>query len=134
MKKVLLVLLVLCLFGCGKKEDLKKTDEIKTPLDNVEDKIELIDDAKIKVLETSCYNIIDVARNTYMESLMGVETILFGYVDSLDLAGEKPIAGTWEYIEGKGIKIEGVKFASVPNYSCSNDLKTGKVSCVKEVQ
>ena len=132
MKKVLLILLVLCLFGCGKKEELKKADEIKTPLDNVEDKIELIDEAKIKTLETSCYNIIDVAKTTYMESLMGVETILFGYVDSLDLVGEKPLSGTWEYIDGKGIKIEGVKFASAPNYSCSNDLTTGKVSCVKD--
>ena len=113
-------------------EELKKADEIKTPLDNVEDKIELIDEAKIKTLETSCYNIIDVAKTTYMESLMGVETILFGYVDSLDLVGEKPLSGTWEYIEGKGIKIEGVKFASAPNYSCSNDLTTGKVSCVKD--
>lgn len=134
MKKVLLILLLLCLFGCGKKEDLKENNEIKTPLDNVEDKIDKISDAKIKMLETSCYNIIDVAKTTYMESLMGVETILFGYVDSLDLAGEKPISGTWEYIEGQGIKIENVKFASVPNYSCSNDLITGKVSCVKEVQ
>lgn len=123
MKKVFLLLIVLFLVGCEK--------EIETPLDNVEDKINTIEEAKIKTLESNCKTIINIANTTYMESLMGVETIFFGYVDSLDIAGEKPIEGTWEYVEGKGIIITGVRFATAKDYSCSSDLATGKIICSK---
>ena len=50
----------------GRKDRLR--EDVLKAIDNVEDKIELIDEAKIKTLETSCYNIIDVAKTTYMES------------------------------------------------------------------
>ncbi len=123
MRKVFLLLIVLFLAGC---------EEVKTPLDNVEDKINVIEESKIKALESSCQNIINAANTTYLESLMGVETIFFGYVDSLDISGEKPIEGTWEYIEGKGIRITEVKFESAREYSCSSDIVTGKINCSKD--
>ena len=49
---------------------------------------------------------------------------------------EKPIDGTWTIdnskdSEQRGIKIDNVRFSSMKDYACSNDLETGKVSCKK---
>ena len=52
MKKVLLILLVLCLFGCGKKEELKKIDLHLFLLEMEQRKAELANlDEKQKIAE-----------------------------------------------------------------------------------
>ena len=104
----------------------------------------VIENAKIKSLENSCYGLIDAVRTKYAEGLLNSENGLVdltGEVADLTIAGEHPYMGTWTIDNSKdsaerGIKIEGVKFASMKNYTCSNVDENGaitnKVSCEKD--
>ncbi len=96
----------------------------------------VIENAKIKSLENSCYGVIDAIRTKYAEGLLNLNKITNGNVDELTISGEKPIEGTWTIdnskdSEQRGIKIDNVRFSSMKDYACSNDLETGKVSCKK---
>ena len=99
----------------------------------------VIENAKIKSLENSCYGVIDAIRTKYAEGLLNSENGLVdltGNVNELTISGEKPIDGTWTIdnskdSEQRGIKIDNVRFSSMKDYACSNDLETGKVSCKK---
>ena len=96
----------------------------------------VIENAKIKSLENSCYGVIDAVRTKYAEGLLNLNKITNGNVDELTISGEKPIDGTWTIdnskdSEQRGIKIDNVRFFSMKDYACSNDLETGKVSCKK---
>ena len=101
----------------------------------------VIENAKIKSLEKSCYGVIDAVRTKYAEGLLNLNKITTGNVNELTVAGEKPIAGTWTIYNSKdsvekGIKIEGVKFASMKDYVCTNVNSDGtinsNVTCTKE--
>ena len=101
----------------------------------------VIENAKIKSLENSCYGVIDAVRTKYAEGLLNLNKITTGDVNELTVAGEKPIAGTWTIYNSKdsvekGIKIEGVKFASMKDYVCTNVNSDGtinsNVTCTKE--
>ena len=104
----------------------------------------VIENAKLKSLENSCYGVIDAVRTKYAEGLLNSEdgTIdLDGNVTDLSVSGEHPIAGTWKIDNSKnsvdrGIRIEGVKFASMKDYTCTNVDEngeiTGKVNCEKD--
>ncbi len=116
----------------------------------------VIENAKIKSMENSTYGVIDAVRTRYAESLLNSEN---GNIDAitkgtdgkgvsvleLTVSGEKPTAGTY-YIDdsstattaNRGIKVWGVKFASMNGYTCSNTsdgTQTGtlqtKVTCKK---
>ena len=96
----------------------------------------VIENAKIKSLENSCYGLIDAVRTKYAEGLLNLNKITNGNVNELTVSGEKPIDGTWTIdnskdSEQRGIKINNVRFSSMKDYACSNDLETGKVSCKK---
>ena len=96
----------------------------------------VIENAKIKSLENSCYGVIDAIRTKYAEGLLNLNKITNGNVNELTVSGEKPIDGTWTIdnskdSEQRGIKINNVRFSSMKDYACSNDLETGKVSCKK---
>ena len=96
----------------------------------------VIENAKIKSLENSCYGVIDAIRTKYAEGLLNLNKITYGNVNELTVSGEKPIDGTWTIdnskdSEQRGIKIDNVRFSSMKDYACSNDLETGKVSCKK---
>ena len=96
----------------------------------------VIENAKIKSLENSCYGVIDAVRTKYAEGLLNLNKISNGNVNELTVSGEKPIDGTWTIdnskdSEQRGIKIDNVRFSSMKDYACSNDLETGKVSCKK---
>ena len=96
----------------------------------------VIENAKIKSLENSCYGVIDAVRTKYAEGLLNLNKITNGNVNELTVSGEKPIDGTWTIdnskdSEQRGIKIDNVRFSSMKDYACSNDLETGKVSCKK---
>ena len=96
----------------------------------------VIENAKIKSLENSCYGVIDAVRTKYAEELLNLNKITNGNVNELTISGEKPIDGTWTIdnskdSEQRGIKIDNVRFSSMKDYACSNDLETGKVSCKK---
>ena len=104
----------------------------------------VIENAKLKSLENSCYGLIDAVRTKYAEGLLNSENGLVdltGEVKDLTIAGEHPYMGTWEIDNSKdsderGIKIQGVKFQSMKNYTCSNVDENGaitsKVSCEKD--
>ena len=107
----------------------------------------VIENAKIKSLENSCYGVIDAVRTKYAEGLLNSTdgTVdLGGTTDNvldLTVSGEKPIQGTWtidntKNSDERGIKIVEVKFASMKNYTCSNvdenDKITSKVTCEKD--
>ena len=101
----------------------------------------VIENAKIKSLENSCYGVIDAVRTKYAEGLLNLNKITNGNVNELTVSGEKPMAGTWtidntKNSDERGIKIVGVKFASMKNYTCSNvdenDKITSKVTCEKD--
>ena len=101
----------------------------------------VIENAKIKSIEKSCYGVIDAVRTKYAEGLLNLNKITTGDVNELTVAGEKPIAGTWTIYSSKdsvekGIKIEGVKFASMKDYVCTNVNSDGtinsNVTCTKE--
>ena len=104
----------------------------------------VIENAKIKSLENSCYGVIDAVRTKYAEGSLNSENGLVdltGDVADLTIAGEHPYMGTWEIDNSKdsaerGIKIQGVKFQSMKNYTCSNVDENGaitsKVSCEKD--
>ncbi|MCI5677739.1 MAG: prepilin-type N-terminal cleavage/methylation domain-containing protein [Candidatus Faecisoma sp.] len=101
----------------------------------------VIENAKIKSLENSCYGVIDAIRTKYAEGLLNLNKITNGNVNELTVSGEKPIAGTWTIYNSKdsvekGIKIEGVKFASMKDYVCTNVNSDGtinsNVTCTKE--
>ena len=105
----------------------------------------VIENAKVKSLENSAYGVVDAVRLNYMENLMNSEdgTVpLNGSVTDLTLSGEHPTGGRWEIAndanaeDGRGIKIEGVTFASMDGYVCNseelNNELTGKVICSKQ--
>ena len=104
----------------------------------------VIENAKIKSLENSCYGVIDAVRTKYAEGLLNSENGLVdltGDVADLTIAGEHPYMGTWTIDNSKdsaerGIRIQGVKFQSMKNYTCSNVDENGaitnKVSCEKD--
>ena len=101
----------------------------------------VIENAKIKSIEKSCYGVIDAIRTKYAEGLLNLNKITNGNVNELTVSGEKPIAGTWTIYNSKdsvekGIKIEGVKFASMKDYVCTNVNSDGtinsNVTCTKE--
>ena len=104
----------------------------------------VIENAKIKSLENSCYGVIDAVRTKYAEGLLNSENGLVdltGDVANLTIAGEHPYMGTWTIDNSKdsaerGIKIEGVKFASMKDYVCTNVNSDGtinsNVTCTKE--
>ena len=103
----------------------------------------VIENAKIKSLENSCYGVIDAVRTSYAENLLNSEngTVkLKGNVTEITVAGEQPIEGTWEIdnssdSDNRGIKIKDVKFASMKDYTCTNVNSDGtinsKVICKK---
>ena len=103
----------------------------------------VIENAKIKSLENSCYGVIDAVRTSYAENLLNSEngTVkLNGNVTEITVAGEQPIEGTWEIdnssdSDNRGIKIKDVKFASMKDYTCTNVNSDGtinsKVTCTK---
>ncbi len=104
----------------------------------------VIENAKLKALENSCYGVIDAVRTQYAENLLNSENgkvTLSGDVDDLTLSGEHPYYGTWEIDNlststERGIKIQNVKFKSMKNYTCSNvdsnGLITNKINCIKD--
>ena len=101
----------------------------------------VIENAKLKSLENSCYGVIDAVRTKYAEGLLNLNKINNGNLNELTVSGEKPMAGTWtidntKNSDERGIKIVGVKFASMKNYTCSNvdenDKITSKVTCEKD--
>ncbi len=104
----------------------------------------VIENAKLKSLENSCYGVIDAVRTQYAENLLNSENgkvTLSGDVDDLTLSGEHPYYGTWEIDNlststERGIKIQNVKFKSMKNYTCSNvdsnGLITNKINCIKD--
>ncbi len=104
----------------------------------------VIENAKLKSLENSCYGVIDAVRTKYAEGLLNSEdgTVkLSGDVKDITVSGEQPIEGTWEIdnssdSNNRGIKIKDVKFASMNDYICTNVNDDGtinsKVMCVKE--
>ncbi|MDY2893130.1 MAG: prepilin-type N-terminal cleavage/methylation domain-containing protein [Candidatus Faecisoma sp.] len=103
----------------------------------------VIENAKIKSLENSCYGVIDAVRTNYAEGLLNSEdgTVkLKGSVKEITVAGEQPIAGKWEIdnssdSDNRGIKIKDVKFGSMKDYTCTNVNSDGtinsKVTCTK---
>ena len=103
----------------------------------------VIENAKIKSLENSCYGVIDAVRTKYAEGLLNSEdgTVkLSGDVTDITVSGEQPIEGTWEIdnssdSSNRGIKIKGVKFTSMKDYTCTNVNEDGtinsKVMCTK---
>ena len=106
----------------------------------------VIENAKLKSMENSAYGVVDAVRLYYMENLLNTdngEVPLNGSVTTLSLSGEHPTGGTWtiengkEVTTGRGIKIEGVTFASMQGYVCDseedeNKNLTGKVICAKD--
>ena len=106
----------------------------------------VIENAKLKSLENSAYGVVDAVRLQYMENLLNTdngEVPLTGSVTTLSLSGEHPTGGTWiiqngkEVTTGRGIKIEGVTFASMQGYVCDSEEDatgnlTGKVICAKD--
>ena len=103
----------------------------------------VIENAKLKSLENSCYGIIDGVRTKYAEGLLNSidgTVKLKGNVTEITVAGEQPIAGTWEIdnssdSDNRGIKIKDVKFGSMKDYTCTNVNSDGtinsKVTCTK---
>ena len=111
----------------------------------------VIENAKIKSLENSCYGVIDAVRTNYSENLLnstreckdendknfGGKIETNGNVKGLTVAGEQPSGGSWVIVNdpkaenGRGIQITDVTFDSMKGYFCSNDLTTGKVKCEK---
>ena len=111
----------------------------------------VIENAKIKSLENSCYGVIDAVRTNYSENLLnstreckdendkncGGKIETSGNVKELTVAGEQPSGGSWVIVNdpkaenGRGIQITDVTFDSMKGYFCSNDLTTGKVKCEK---
>ena len=111
----------------------------------------VIENAKIKSLENSCYGVIDAVRTNYSENLLnstreckdendkncGGKIETNGNVEELTVAGEQPSGGSWVIVNdpktenGRGIQITDVTFDSMKGYFCSNDLTTGKVKCEK---
>ena len=111
----------------------------------------VIENAKIKSLENSCYGVIDTVRTNYSENLLnstreckdendkncGGKIETSGNVKELTVAGEQPSGGSWVIVNdpktenGRGIQITDVTFDSMKGYFCSNDLTTGKVKCEK---
>ena len=111
----------------------------------------VIENAKIKSLENSCYGVIDAVRTKYSENLLnstrkcsdendkncGGKIETSGNVKELTVAGEQPSGGSWVIVNdpkaenGRGIQITDVTFDSMKGYFCSNDLTTGKVKCEK---
>ena len=103
----------------------------------------VIENAKLKSLENSCYGVIDGVRTNYAEGLLNSEdgTVkLKGNVTEITVSGEQPIAGTWEIdnssdSDNRGIKIKDVKFGSMKDYTCTNLNSDGtinsKVTCTK---
>ena len=111
----------------------------------------VIENAKIKSLENSCYGVIDAVRTNYSENLLnstreckdendkncGGKIETNGNVKELTVAGEQPSGGSWVIVNdpkaenGRGIQITDVTFDSMKGYFCSNDLTTGKVKCEK---
>ena len=102
----------------------------------------VIENAKLKSMENSAYGVVDAVRLYYMENLMNSEdgtVLLEGSVSTLTISGEHPTGGTWKIVNdanaenGRGIKIEGVTFASMQGYVCDseevNGELTGKVIC-----
>ncbi len=112
----------------------------------------VIENAKIKSLENSCYGVIDAVRTNYSENLLnstrecrdendkncGGKIETNGDVKELTVAGEQPSGGSWVIVNdpkaenGRGIQITDVTFDSMKGYFCSNDLTTGKVKCEKD--
>ena len=111
----------------------------------------VIENAKIKSLENSCYGVIDAVRTNYSENLLnstreckdendkncGGKIETSGNVEELTVADEQPSGGSWVIVNdpkaenGRGIQITDVTFDSMKGYFCSNDLTTGKVKCEK---
>ena len=101
----------------------------------------VIENAKLKALENSTYGLIDAVRMQYMENLMNSTdgtVALSGNVTDLTVSGEQPSAGTWTITNTKdaadgtrGIAVTGVVFQSMKDYTCANDVATGKVTCTK---
>ena len=103
----------------------------------------VIENAKLKSLENSCYGVIDGVRTNYAEGLLNSEdgTVKSkGNVREITVAGEQPIEGTWEIdnssdSDNRGIKIKDVKFGSMKDYTCTNVNSDGtinsKVTCTK---
>ena len=103
----------------------------------------VIENAKLKSLENSCYGVIDAVRTKYAEGLLNSEdgTVkLSGDVKEITFSGEQPIEGTWEIdnssdSDNRGIKIKDVKFGSMKDYTCTNVNSDGtinsKVTCTK---
>ncbi len=103
----------------------------------------VIENAKLKSLENSCYGVIDGVRTNYAEGLLNSEdgTVKSkGNVTEITVAGEQPIEGTWEIdnssdSNNRGIKIKDVKFGSMKDYTCTNLNSDGtinsKVTCTK---
>ena len=103
----------------------------------------VIENAKLKSLENSCYGIIDGVRTKYAEGLLNSidgTVKLKGNVTEITVSGEQPIAGTWEIdnssdSDNRGIKIKDVKFGSMKDYTCTNVNDDGtinsKVTCTK---
>ena len=98
----------------------------------------VIENAKIKSLENKSYGVIDAVRTQNAENLLNSidgQVKLEGNVTELAVAGEHPIAGTWTIDDEKGIKIVGLKFASMKDYTCTNFINgkiDGKVTCTKD--
>ena len=73
----------------------------------------IIENAKLKSLENSCYGVIEAVKTKYSESLLNSEDgkiTLSGNVEDLNLSGEHPYWGTWKIDNtsdsiDRGIKI-----------------------------
>ena len=103
----------------------------------------VIENAKLKSLENSCYGVIDAVRTKYAEGLLNSidgTVKLKGNVTEITVSGEQPIEGIWEIdnssdSNNRGIKIKDVKFGSMKDYTCTNVNSDGtvnsKVTCTK---
>ena len=103
----------------------------------------VIENAKLKSLENSCYGVIDGVRTKYAEGLLNSidgTVKLKGNVTEITVSGEQPIEGTWEIdnsrdSNNRGVKIKDVKFGSMKDYTCTNINSDGtinsKVTCTK---
>lgn len=93
--------------------------------------LNVIENAKLKSLENSCYGVIDGAKFVYTESLLTDTVVTTGSVKTLNLSGEKPLTGTWT-MNDSVIIIKDVTFASMPKYVCTNEnTENNKVVCSK---
>lgn len=154
-KKILMIMLVLCLFaGCGKKDvpntdhvidqsgqelpsDSSSNDEGKNVL-NPSDTLEQIEQAKISAAKNTFYAMENVAQNFYVTELMmnadfksttfvcnGIECS--NGIKALDVQGKVPTSGEITVNEDGTVLFSNIV---IDGYMC-NISNSGEVTCSK---